>query len=55
MDSYRVEIQSVRKIQLADDNAEIDPVLIDSGGKIAEPELDCIGIFILFMRVCGLA
>ncbi|MDO8746624.1 MAG: hypothetical protein Q7J70_03055, partial [Thermodesulfovibrionales bacterium] len=40
MDSYRVEIQAVHKIQLADDNAEIDPVLIGGGGRKAEPELD---------------
>lgn len=40
MDSYRVEIQAVHKIQLADDNAEIDPILIGGGGKKAEPELD---------------
>lgn len=40
MDSYRVEIQTVHKIQLVDDNAEIDPILIGGGGKKAEPELD---------------
>ena len=40
MDSYRVEIQAVHEIQLADDNAEIDPILIGGGGKKAEPELD---------------
>lgn len=40
MDSYRVEIQAVHKIQLTDDNVEIDPVLIGGGGKNAEPELD---------------
>ncbi|OQZ00134.1 MAG: DEAD/DEAH box helicase [Candidatus Brocadia sp. UTAMX2] len=40
MDSYRVEIQAVHKIQLVDDNAEIDPILIGGGGKKAEPELD---------------
>ena len=33
MDSYRVEIQAVHKIQLTDDNVEIDPVLIGGGGK----------------------
>ena len=42
MDSYRVEIQAVHKIQLTDDNAEIDPVLIGGGGKNAEPELDLL-------------
>ncbi len=40
MDSYRVEIQAIHKIQLVDDNAEIDPILIGGGGKKAEPELD---------------
>jgi len=40
MDSYRVEIQAVHEIQLADNNAEIDPILIGGGGKKAEPELD---------------
>jgi len=40
MDSYRVEIQAVHEIQLTDDNAEIDPILIGGGGKKAEPELD---------------
>ncbi|MFA6101602.1 MAG: type I restriction endonuclease subunit R [Victivallaceae bacterium] len=40
MDSYRVEIQESLKIQLADENAEIDPIPVgDIGGK-AEPELD---------------
>lgn len=39
MDSYRVEIQAVHKIQLTDDNAEIDPILISGGSKKAEPEL----------------
>lgn len=40
MDSYRVEIQAVHKIQLVGDNAEIDPILIGGGGKKGEPELD---------------
>ena len=35
MDSYRVEIQAVHKIQLTDYDAEIDPVLIGGGGKNA--------------------
>jgi type I restriction enzyme, R subunit len=40
MDSYRVEKQAVQRIQLADQNAEIDPVPTDGGGHKAEPELD---------------
>ncbi|TLD40779.1 MAG: Type I restriction-modification system, restriction subunit R [Candidatus Jettenia ecosi] len=41
-----MEIQSVQKIPLADDNAEIDPVLIDGGGRIADPEFDCLSYII---------
>lgn len=40
MDSYRVEKKSVVKIQLADTNAEIEPVPTSGGGYKAEPELD---------------
>ncbi|MDF0651891.1 MAG: type I restriction endonuclease subunit R [Nitrospira sp.] len=40
MDSYRVEKQAVMKIQLPDDNAEIEPVPMTGGGSKAEPELD---------------
>lgn len=40
MDSYRVEIQEKLKIQMADEDAEIDPILIGGGGRKAEPELD---------------
>lgn len=40
MDSYRVEKQAVQHIQLADQNAEIDPVPTDGGGRKPEPELD---------------
>ena len=40
MDSYRVEKQSVAKIQLADTDAEIGPVPVEGGGHKAEPELD---------------
>jgi type I restriction enzyme R subunit len=40
MDSYRVEKQTVRKIALADDNAEIGPVPVEGGGHKREPELD---------------
>jgi len=40
MDSYRVEKQTVLKIALADDDAEIEPVPTDAGGRKSEPELD---------------
>lgn len=40
MDSYRVEKQAVQRIQLADQNAELDPVPTDGGGRRPEPELD---------------
>ena len=40
MDSYRVEKQSVRQIQLADADAEIGPVPVEGGGGRPEPELD---------------
>lgn len=40
MDSYRVEKQSARKIQLPDEDAEIGPVPTEGGGHKPEPELD---------------
>ena len=40
MDSYRVEKQSVVKIQLPDQDAEIEPVPTTGGGRKPEPELD---------------
>ena len=40
MDSYRVEKKAAMKIALADDNAEIEPVPTDAGGRKGEPELD---------------
>ncbi len=40
MDSYRVEKKAAMKIQLPDDNAEIEPVPTTGGGYKAEPELD---------------
>jgi type I restriction enzyme R subunit len=39
MDSYRVEKQAVRRIQLPDANAEIGPIPVDGGGRKPEPEL----------------
>ena len=40
MDSYRVEKQAAQRIQLADQDAEIEPVPTDGGGHRPEPELD---------------
>jgi len=40
MDSYRVEKKAAMKIQLPDENAEIDPVPTGGGGFRSEPELD---------------
>ena len=40
MDSYRVEKKAAMKIALEDQNAEIEPVPTDAGGRRPEPELD---------------
>jgi type I restriction enzyme R subunit len=40
MDSYRVEKQAARQIQLPDANAAIEPVPTSGGGRKPEPELD---------------
>ena len=40
MDSYRVEKQAVQAIQLADEDAEIDPVPTEGGGQTTEAEMD---------------
>ena len=40
MDSYRVEKQAVQAIQLADEDAEIQPVDTSGGGQKPEPEMD---------------
>ena len=40
MDSYRAEKQAAMKIALADEDAEIEPVPTDAGGRKPEPELD---------------
>jgi type I restriction enzyme R subunit len=40
MDSYRVEKQAMQKLVLPDDDAVIEPVPVDGGGRMAEPELD---------------
>jgi type I restriction enzyme R subunit len=40
MESYRTQVNETIKIRLADENAEIDPVLVSGGGSKQEPELD---------------
>src|SRR3989441_7229107 len=40
MDSYRVEKQAARKMQLPDADAEIEPVPTSGGGRKPQPELD---------------
>jgi type I restriction enzyme R subunit len=40
MDSYRVEKKAAMKIALADENAEIGPVPVETGGRKPEPKLD---------------
>ena len=40
MDSYRVEKKAVIHVQLADEDAEIEPVPTNGGGHRPEPELD---------------
>ena len=42
MDSYRVEKQAVMKIQLADEDAEIEPVPTSGGGRRGEPDIDLL-------------
>jgi type I restriction enzyme R subunit len=40
MDSYRVEKKAAMKIQLPDEDAEIEPVPTSGGAYKPEPELD---------------
>jgi type I restriction enzyme R subunit len=40
MDSYRAEVSAAMKIQLADEDAEVEPVPTSGGGGMPEPELD---------------
>ncbi len=40
MESYRVEKQAAQRVQLTDQDAEIDPVPTDGGGRKADAELD---------------
>lgn len=40
MDSYRVEKQAAQRVQLTDEDVEIDPVPTDGGGRKPDAELD---------------
>lgn len=40
MDSYRVKVRAATEIDLADEDAEIEPVPTSGGGRLQEPELD---------------
>lgn len=40
MDSYRVEVKSTVKINLPDEDAEVEPVPTSGSGRKSEPELD---------------
>lgn len=40
MDSYRTQVNETIRIRLADEDAEIDPILVGGGGYVPEPELD---------------
>jgi type I restriction enzyme, R subunit len=46
MDSYRVEKRAVASLLLADQEAEIEPLPIEGGGKKAEPELDPLSVIL---------
>jgi len=40
MDSYRAEKQATRKLTLPDEDAQIEPIPVEGGGRKAEPEMD---------------
>lgn len=40
MESYRAQVQATENIRLADEDSEIDPILVGGGGYVSEPELD---------------
>jgi type I restriction enzyme, R subunit len=42
MDSYRVEKKAAMRIALPDEDAEIEPLVASSGGRMPEPELDLL-------------
>ena len=54
MDSYRTERQAARSIGLAEEDAEIDPVLAAAGRQAREPEMDRLSSIIAeFNRLWG--
>ncbi len=46
MDSYRVEKEAAIRVQLTDEDAEIDPTSPVGGGQGAEPELDTLSVIL---------
>ncbi len=46
MDSYRVEKRAMRRIILEDEDAEIDPVPVEGGGRKGEVEIDRLSAII---------
>ncbi len=46
MDSYRVEKEAAIRVQLTDEDAEIDPTSPGGGGQGAEPELDTLSVIL---------
>ena len=46
MDSYRVEKQAAVRVQMADEDAEIDPAPPDGGGQKQDPELNPLSIIL---------
>ncbi len=46
MDSYRVEKRALASLMLADQEAEIEPLPIEGGGKKTEPELDPLSVIL---------
>ena len=46
MDSYRVEKRAERKIGLADEEGEVDPVPTSAGGGRPDPELDLLSLIL---------
>ena len=54
MDSYRTERQAARSINLAEEDAEIEPVLTSAGGQAREPEMDRLSNIVAeFNRLWG--
>ncbi len=45
-DSYRVEKRAVASLMLADQEAEIEPLPIEGGGKKTEPDLDPLSVIL---------